>query len=175
MNIGITGTNAAGKGTAAKFFIRRGYDYYSLSDELRAILKDQGIKITRDSLTFMGNDIRKEKGAGYLAERVIKKLKGEAVIDSIRNEGEVEAMRKLGKFVLIAIDAPIETRFKRAQERQRGEDHKSFEEFKEQEAEEMDGAQMQQHLGKLMDMADVTIQNDGSVDELYAKLEEVLK
>ncbi len=37
--IGLTGTNGAGKGEVASFFMKKGYAYFSLSDVIREELK----------------------------------------------------------------------------------------------------------------------------------------
>ena len=47
MIVGLTGTYAAGKGTVAEYLIGRGFQYYSLSDELRLLLREKGF-ITTD-------------------------------------------------------------------------------------------------------------------------------
>jgi len=174
MIIGITGTNAAGKGTVAKFFVKNGFDYYSLSDELRMILREQRIPMTRDSLIFMGTDVRKEHGNGYLTERVLKKVKGNAVIDSVRHPGEVESLKARDKVVMISVDGPVEDRFERAKERNREQAEQSLDAFKRKEQEEMEGEGPGQQLKTVMDSADFSIENSGDIDELYEKLEEIL-
>ncbi|MCK4495166.1 MAG: AAA family ATPase, partial [Candidatus Aminicenantes bacterium] len=83
--IGLTGTNGAGKGEAAAFFKKKGYVYFSLSDLLREELQKKGKQVTRDNLIEIGNNLRKKISHDILAKRVMKKIKGRAVIDSIRN------------------------------------------------------------------------------------------
>jgi dephospho-CoA kinase len=101
------------------------------------------------------------------------------IIDGIRNPGEVEYLKKkFGKnFVLIAVDAPKELRFKRLLERKKEGDPKTFEEFN--EIDETDNGKNQpeygQRVGECLKLADYLIINDGSLDELNKKLEKISK
>src|SRR3989338_8690203 len=88
MIIGLTGTFAAGKGTLAEYLIKKGFQYYSLSDELRLLLREKGITPTRDNLIKAGNELRERNGRQFLAQLVIKRLQNapsfaNAIIDSI--------------------------------------------------------------------------------------------
>jgi dephospho-CoA kinase len=107
--IGLTGTNSSGKGEAAAFFQARGYGYFSLSDIIRGELTQEKQELTRDNLIQKGNQLREKHGADILARRVMEKVKGKAVIDSIRNLKEIEYLRTQEGFILLAIDAPATT------------------------------------------------------------------
>ncbi|MDH4197567.1 MAG: AAA family ATPase, partial [Candidatus Aminicenantes bacterium] len=98
--IGLTGTNGAGKGEAAKYLASLGYASYSLSDILREELAARGEAATRDNLIRVGNELRARFGPDILALRTLKKLPpgGRAVIDSIRNAREVAAFRRQPDF-----------------------------------------------------------------------------
>lgn len=111
--IGLTGTNGSGKGEVAAYFKKKGYAYFSLSDLIREELQKNGKKLTRDNLIEKGNELRDTHGPDILAQLARKKVKGKAVIDSIRNPFEVEYLRKDKEFILLAIDAPVELRYER--------------------------------------------------------------
>ncbi len=172
--IGLTGTNGSGKGEVASFFVKKGYAYHSLSDIIREELRKQGQKITRDNLIRMGNLMREQFSADILARRVMKKVKSHAVIDSIRSPKEIEYLKKQGGFILISVDAPPETRYERVRKRGREESASTLQEFMAKEAEEMTTQEKGQQLLACMKMADYTIQNDGTLQELHKKLEEFL-
>jgi dephospho-CoA kinase len=172
--IGLTGTNGAGKGEVAFFFVERGFTYFSLSDVIREELQKNNQKITRNNLIRMGNFMRQQFSPEILARRVAKKIEGNAVIDSIRNPQEVEFFRSQGNFMLLAIDAPPELRFERVKIRGREESASSFQEFLAKEAEEMGTDEISQQLLACMDMADHMIINDGTLEDLRNKLEEFL-
>ena len=172
--IGLTGTNAAGKGEAADYLAKRGYAYFSLSDVIRDVLQRQGEEITRDNLIKTGNALREKSGADILARLIMKIVRGKAVIDSIRNPKEIEYLKKQRHFILLAIDAPLKIRFERAQARGRNESATSFQEFAAKEQEEMTHNEKGQQLMNCMAMADFTIQNDATLAEFHKKLEELL-
>ncbi|MAG16257.1 hypothetical protein CMO88_04305 [Candidatus Woesearchaeota archaeon] len=176
MIIGLTGTNASGKGTVAKYLVEKGYEYHSLSDELRLLLEKRKIPATRENLIKEGKYYRDEHGRGYLASIVVKKIKGKnVVIDSIRNLGEVNELRKLENFHLLAIDAPVETRFERAKKRMSSRDQKTFEEFVAKQKEELRGKGSEQQLIACMEKADFKIENDSDLKNLYKKIESTLE
>jgi dephospho-CoA kinase len=122
----------------------------------------------------MGNELREKFGPDILARLVMKKVKDKAVIDSIRNPKEVEYLRKKKGFIFLAVDAPVELRYKRVKERGRGESASTLQEFIEKEKEEMTEYEKGQQLQNCMNMADFVIINDGSLEDLYQKLEEIL-
>ena len=121
MIIGLTGKNGAGKGEVARFLTESGYEYHSLSDILREELASRGEKVTREKLIAIVNELRANYGAGVVAERTLGKLSPEAhaVVDSIRNPFEVEALRRRKTFHLISVDADPKIRFERARLRNR--------------------------------------------------------
>ncbi len=172
--IGLTGTNGAGKGEAASFFINKGYAYLSLSDIIREELQKKEQPVTRDNLIKMGNRMRERSSPDILARMVVKKIKGNTVIDSIRNPQEIEFLRKQEGFVLLSLDAPSELRFKRVQKRGREESATSLQEFISKEAQEMSQAENGQQLQTCMKMANFTIWNGGTLEDLHKKLEEFL-
>ncbi len=172
--IGLTGTNGAGKGEAASFFVEKSYVYFSLSDVIREELQKKNQEITRNNMIKMGNLMRKHRSPDILARLVAQKIEGKAVIDSIRNPKEVAFFQKRENFMLLAIDAPAELRFERVKKRGRQESASSLQEFLAKEAEEMGTEESHQQLLACMDMADHTIINDGTLEELREKLEEFL-
>jgi len=171
--IGLTGTNGAGKGEAAGFLKTRGYAYFSLSDVIRDKLGEEGREASRDNLIQKGNELRRQFGPDILARLVMDKVRSKAVIDSIRNMKEVEYLRGRGGFVLVAVDAPPAVRFERVKARGRDESVGTFEQFIRKEAEEKGNDAEAQQLDKVMAMADISIVNDGSLEELHRKLEEL--
>ena len=172
--IGLTGTNGAGKGEVAAHLKGRGYAYLSLSDILREELATRGLEAGRDNLIRTGNELRAAHGPDVLARRAMDRVLGPSVIDSIRNLREVEFFRKQKGFVLLAVDAPIEVRYARARARGRDESAATLDEFRRKEELEMAGNETNQQLALCMAMADRTIVNDGTIEELRRKVEDLL-
>ncbi len=169
--IGLTGTNASGKGAAAVFFQSRGFTYFSLSDVIRDELRHRGLPINRDNLIRTGNELREKFGADILARRIMEKITNKSIIDSIRNPQEIAYLRRQGHFLLLAIDAPLETRFARAQKRGRDESAATLKEFAAKEDQEKTHDARAQQLDTCMEMADHLILNQGTLEEFQHKLE----
>lgn len=174
MIIGLTGTNSAGKGEVANYLKRKSFSYFSLSDEIRRELEKRGTGEDRDNLTKIGNEIRKKEGPAALAKRVIPKLIGDCIVDSVRNPAEVDELKSLPDFKFIAIDAPVVLRFERARLRGRSENADSLEKFKANEERENSEDPKAQQLNKTIALADAVIINDGTLEELHKKIEETL-
>jgi dCMP deaminase len=172
--IGLTGTNSSGKGEAAAFFKASGYSYLSLSDIIRDELSREQLEITRDNLIQKGNQLREKHGADILARRVMEKVEGNAVIDSIRNLFEIEYLRKQEGFILLAIDAPVEIRYTRAKQRGRNESASTLEEFIAKEEEEMGQNEKGQQLEACIRAADYRVTNESSLEDFFKKLEKFL-
>jgi len=172
--IGLTGTNSSGKGEAAAFFEARGYSYFSLSDIIRDELSQEQQDITRDNLIQKGNQLREKHGADILARRVMEKVRGKAVIDSIRNLFEIKHFRTQEGFILLAIDAPVEIRYTRARQRGRNESASTLEEFIAKEEEEMKQNEKGQQLEACLQAADYRVTNEGSLENFFEKLEKFL-
>ncbi len=125
----------------------------------------------------MGNQLREEKGAGILAKLVYNKITNQkyndAIIDGIRNPAEVIELRKLDNYFLISVDAPQEIRFKRMVERSRESDPKTLESFLKVDARDKGIGEKEtgQGVGKCMAMADYSLINDGTVEQLNEKID----
>jgi len=175
MLVGLTGRNASGKSTFVEWFSAKGLRSVSCSDSIRAWLAEQGIESTREALIEGGRELRRQGGGGVLAEMLLEILDGEdAVVDSIRTPAEVEALRERGDFFLIEVRADQEARWERMSQRGRSGDPLDKEVFLKQElAEASSKDKAGQALDATAEMANVTVDNDGTLEELERKLGEV--
>ena len=175
MLIGLTGRNASGKSTIVDWFSKKGLKTVSCSDSIRTWLSEQNIEPTRDALIEGGRELRRQGGAGILAEMLLKILDGEdAVIDSIRTPGEVEALREREDFLLVEVRANPDTRWERSQSRARAGDPIDKETFIRQEkAESVAKDAAGQALNATAELADLVILNDGTEQELLSDLEDL--
>lgn len=174
--VGLTGTNAAGKGEVAKLLAGWGYQYFSLSDILRQELEARHLPANRENLIAVGNELRSAYGFAVLAQRTRAKIGPEtrAVIDSIRSPHEAKELKKIPGFILLAVDAPAALRFQRAKARGRPENASTLEAFVALERRESSAKDGEQQLDQVMALAERTIQNDGSLADLAQKVMEVL-
>src|SRR3989338_2004566 len=172
IRIGVTGTFCAGKDTFAGYLAsKKGFVHVSLSDILREHAAIQGIPITRESLQKAGTELREKEGSHVLAAKAIKKFAGEqkVVITSIRNPLEVKELSQAGHFVLISVDAPPGVRFERMASRGRKENEPdTYEKFLEAEQKELVSSNAaSQQIQDCIDMANFSVLNNGTVEELY--------
>lgn len=175
MIIGLTGTNASGKTTVVEHLISKGFQYFSLSDVIREELNKRHLDHSRDNLRSVGNELRQRYGANVLAERIRFQISSQyAVIDSVRNVEEVASLRQLPKFILIAVDAPLQARFKRSMNRGRLENAVDIQTFKKLENMEKSDDQFAQHIDQCIKLADYFIYNDKGIDELHNRIDQIL-
>ena len=177
---GLTGKNASGKGTVAEILKKKNFTYHSLSDSLRDELKSLKKEETRENLIDIGNELREKGGPGVLADKLMPKLNSENnhIVDSIRNPLEVISLRKetlLRRFFLISVDANSKLRYDRLCSRGRIGDTDSWEKFIEQEKkEENNDDPNKQQLSRTMEMADYSIDNSGTLEELEAQVNRII-
>ncbi|MBW2976798.1 AAA family ATPase [Candidatus Woesearchaeota archaeon] len=197
MIIGLTGKNASGKGEAANYLKSKGFVYYSLSDVLREEAAKRNLAPARDNLIELGNELRKKYGPGCLAQQINNKIKEQSekssiktktklrginkknkkinfVVDSIRSPYEAKELMKNKDFILIGIDAPIETRFERLLKRNRLGDAKTLEGFRQQEQRENLKTSTNQQLDETFKLSEKVILNDGSLKQLHKYIDDLL-
>jgi dCMP deaminase len=179
MIIGITGTLAAGKGTIADLLIQKGFKHYSVRYFLTEEIKQRGLEVNRDNMVKVANELREQNSPNYIVENLYDKAKkagGDCIIESIRNPGEVKALKSKGGFHLIAVDANVKIRYDRAIARASSTDKISFEEFVANEQREITSKEIhKQNLSKCVEMADFVIINNGVFEELNTRIEEIIK
>ncbi|MCX8147029.1 MAG: AAA family ATPase [Candidatus Woesearchaeota archaeon] len=181
MIIGVTGRIGAGKGTIVQYLRKKGFVVFSFSKMIRQEALKRGYGMDRASLEKVGDLIREEKGdEAVFAKRIMEKINKQkvknAAIDGIRQPWEIKEFRKHGNFYLIAVDADQRIRFERTAKRGKPSDQTDFEKFKYFDEKEYYGrGKAHQQIKKSMEMADFYIRNDGTLEELYKKVDDVLK
>ena len=175
--IGVTGTHASGKDTVADYICTKyGSNNYSTSEEIGYELTLRGMDHSRPNKFAVANEIRENLGAGELARRALARVKENlAVVTAIRNVGEIKYLKENSNFCLIAVDAPIEMRYERAMGRERFGDGKTLIEFKAGEEKETNAGVNGQQLIPCMRLADYFIINDGTLGDLYNRVDEIAK
>jgi len=172
--VGVTGPNAAGKGEVSSYLRSMGFTLHSLSDIVREEAAARGLPPEREHLIRIGTLLREAGGPAVLAERLVSRLGRRDVVDSIRNPGEVEALRRVPGFILVGVTAPERLRFARSQARARPGDPESFEEFLARERQENSKNPAGQQLRATFELADHVIDNDGDLEALHRKVDALL-
>lgn len=178
--VGITGTLGAGKGTLVNYLItEQGFVHYSAREFIVGEITRRGLEVNRDSMTSVANDLRAKHSPAYVIEELYRqafKSGNNAVIESIRTPGEIEFLKKQGNFILVAVDADPQIRYNRIILRASETDHVSFETFKNNEKREFTTTDPnKQNLGKCIALADIVLNNNGTVEELYTSFAEEME
>jgi len=180
--IGLTGTLCSGKGEVAEFFKSKDFIHYSFSDILREEAKRRNMGLTRENLQFLGNELREKRGPGVLALLIKNKFENNKnyIIETIRNPGEIEELKKLKDFKLIAIDAPRELRVNWLLNRYNTSERKEDPITREEIIEKMDideGKDQPSHGQQVLEclkQADYHIFNDKDLNSLKLESEKIL-
>jgi len=179
--IGLVGPIAAGKSTTVEILKKKGFASYSLSDRIREEIQNRNLEITRETLNQVSNDLRETVGADVLAQKtselIDKENSEKIVIDSIRNPQEINFLKNHFRMYVIGLIAPQEKRFDFFANRGTNvAGITTWEEFKALDDMELSqSGEYKQQVQACLDLADIVIENTGSVEELEVKLEEILK
>lgn len=176
--IGIVGKIGSGKDELAKVLSRScGVPALSVGDVAREAAYEQNIEPNRENLHRISRQLIDEHGRDYFIEQIIRKIETEGLksitITGIRTPRDAERLRqRFGRdFLLIHVDVSDETlRYARLKKRKRLRDPETFSEFRIQEQEE----ELLFNLSETLDMADLTLRNDGSLDDFYQLVHEEL-
>ncbi|WP_413854178.1 AAA family ATPase [Candidatus Ruminimicrobium bovinum] len=179
MIIGLTGSYCSGKDTVADYIVNKyNFKHFSLSDEIRLLMKQANIEPTRENLISFGTNLRQTQGNDVLAKSVIKKFEQgkNYCITSIRHTKEVEKLKTIEGFVLINVDAPQQIRFERMQKRKRPGDPATLEKFVELEKKEAQSSGSGQQVALCCKMADIIFINDtNDINQLYSNIDKLVK
>lgn len=177
--IGITGTLGAGKGTVVDYLVeKKGFNYYSVRQFLIEEIKKQSLPVNRDIMTEVANRLRANHSSSYIIEQLYKKAidkGGNAIIESIRTPGEIDFLQKQGEFYLIAVDANPKIRYNRITLRASETDKITYDTFIANEKRELTTSDPnKQNLSRCIELADIVLINNGSIEELQQKTEDKL-
>ncbi len=177
MILGVCGTFASGKDMVALYLTEKlGYIHISTGDLIREYIREHNLgDIDRDNLRKVGNELRAEHGAGYLVESSLKKYGDKVVFSGVRSTGEVAVIKSKGG-AMVAVDAPVDQRYKWAKGRGRIGDEITQEYFRHQEtAEENHDDPTKQQLTAVITISDIRVANDGTLEDLYVKLDAIVE
>lgn len=174
--IGIIGPVGSGKDTVAEYISKKlNINSFQISQPLKDIAKEKSIEPTRENLIRIGSDLVKEKGPAYLAELCLEKISGNSgIITGIRVLEIIDYLRENSDFVLLSIDADVEIRFKRSAERGKLGEAETLEEFIKKEELENSPPNVQRLL-ECMKLADYSITNEDSLEDLFKEVDKFLK
>lgn len=174
---GTIGRIGAGKDTIVKYLnIIYGVPYLSVGDKVREMLKAEGLALTRANLQSVAEQRLKEHGERYFMNMIIKEIRENdwetAAVTGIRTPADIHALKdEFGHdFILfhVYVNDPL-IRYKRLRQRGEPRDPKSYEEFQEQDKEEKKFG-----IEEAVAMADYSLPNDGTPEDLHREISKVL-
>lgn len=175
--IGLVGTAGSGKSHVATYLRERyGGRVFKFSEYLGQVLDILAIPKSRDNLIKLSVALRNEFGENALAYAVARGVMAEdtqlAIVDGIRRVDDVAPLEPLPNFLLVAIDADPKLRFERMKRRgeKAGESLLTWEQFMIEER-----APTEVTIPEVIKRAKTRIVNDGTIAELKAKIDEVMK
>lgn len=178
MIIGITGSDGGGKGTVVEYLVTKGFTHYSARSFILIEIERQGLPSTRNQMRLTANQLRTKHGNEFVVKQAFEKAQAEGkdkvVVESLRTLAEANYLKDQGG-ILLSVDADPAVRYERVQARRSETDKVTYEQFlAQEELEKNDPDPNGMQKAKVMEMADYTIMNDGSLEELHIAVEKFL-
>ncbi|MEA3323074.1 MAG: hypothetical protein U9Q12_02530 [Patescibacteria group bacterium] len=175
--IGSVGEIASGKGAISKYLLTQYHaTEYRFSDILKDILIRVHLDVVRENLAKLSFGLRKYYGQDILAYALAQDIKDADTqiisVDGIRRVADLKYLKEMDNFVLVYVEADLEKRYERLIGRTEKQDdqNKTFEEFKKDHELETEVS-----IRELKDVADVIIDNNGTVEELHKQIDKLIE
>lgn len=172
----VAGLPGSGKTALSEYLSRKGFSRVTMGDVIRRRLMKRGAPVSVQTMMEEARALRRSLGPAGVAILLVEELKEQGVtpplvVDGVRSLDELAVIAKevKGCHVLVYVHANPMTRFLRLLGRGREGDPKSVEEFLARDKQELGFG-----LAQLAALADFVVVNEGSVEELYARVEEIL-
>ena len=182
--IALVGMAGSGKSIVSDEFIRRGYHYFRFGQITLDIIMERGLEVNEANERAIREGVRKEHGMGAYAILNIPKIdsflqSGNVVGDGLYSWDEYKILKERygDQLFVIAVYAPPSLRYKRLSTRETSADDKDIRNRKisPENARSRDFSEIE-NIAKAgpIAMADFTINNTGTLDELHAQLKNVI-
>jgi dephospho-CoA kinase len=173
--LGLTGEKLGGKDTVADYLVKsHGAFHVRHSHLLDEILNILGLPVSRRNEIDLGMGLRRTFGEGVLGKAIKKRVEDSTsslvVMNGIRFQDELENAKTVNAKI-IYVTAPEAIRYERFLRRQEKADdaRQTIEQFRQQEQEPTEVG-----IPALGAQADFKIENTGSLEELYKKVDDIV-
>src|SRR3990167_6977571 len=175
--LGLAGEMAAGKSTVTEYLKEKHNAVtFRFSDMLRDILKRIHVEPERANLQSLSTFVRQTYGEDIMSKVIAQDVAASnasiIITEGIRRPSDIVYLRKLESFHMIAINTNERTRFELIIQRHKNPDdaQKTWEEFQAEGQQESE-----QKIKEIASETDFTIDNNGTKEELFAQIEEIIK
>lgn len=147
-----------------------------MGDVVRKEVSMSGSRINQETLRKMMIELRRKFGKGVVAERCLPLVRALSshrmvLVDGIRSPDEVNVFRKeFPDLFLVAIHSSPKTRFRRLQERRRGDDPDTWEQFCAR-----DRIELGVDIGDAIALADAIVINEGDQSAFRENIRRILR
>ncbi len=174
--LGFTGPIASGKDVCKKYLESK-YEAKSFrfSSILRDVLNRLSVPTSRENIITLSTWARQTFGQDLLAKVIASDANNSpaslVVVDGVRRLPDLEYLNRIPGFILISIDADPKIRFDRARFRNEniGDSNKTFEDFLADHQKETELT-----IPEVMATAKHHLNNNGSVEDLYAQIDKII-
>jgi len=179
----IVGMAGAGKSMVADEFKKAGFAYLRFGQITIDKLKERGLELNEENERKIREELRKKYGMGAFATLNIPKIdrlikESNVVVDGLYSWTEYKILKeKYGdKMYVVAVYVPPKLRYERLTKRVVENDpQKRFRPLTEEQAKARDYSEIENlEKGGPIAMADFTIINTGTLEELKEKVKEVI-
>lgn len=180
----VVGMAGAGKSIVSDELVKKGFAFLRFGQITLDKVKEQGLEPNESNERKVREGFRKKYGMGAYAILNIPKFdellkKSNVVGDGLYSWSEYKILKKRyeDSMYVVAVYAPPELRYERLKNRKVENDpEQRFRSFSEEEAKARDYAEIENsEKGGPIAMADFTINNIGTIDELKQKTKDILK
>lgn len=174
--VGLAGRMGSGKTVVSDYLCRKyGAKQMRFSQILVDVLKRLHLPPTRENLQKLGHVLRVSVGETVVVDAFREDLKAidsdVVVIDGVRYHNEVDLVKSFPRNILVYLDASPRLRYERCVSRgEKGEKNISFEDFVAAEQRETE-----RYLDEIKAAADYVIVNEGTLEELYRRVDEIME
>ncbi|HJX55338.1 MAG TPA: dephospho-CoA kinase [Methanoregula sp.] len=172
--IGVVGMPASGKGEFARIASEMGIPVVVMGDMIRNAVKASGLEPTDTNFGATANRLRSERGMDAIGQLCVPEVERQTaplvLIDGIRGDAEVKLFQKVfPMFTLVRIDSSFGNRLSRVVARGRSDDFQTAGELRTRDERELGWG-----LGRALKLADLRIENNGTLDEFSVAVHKLL-
>ncbi len=176
--IGIAGHPSGGKDTVARYLVKKyGFVHISTSDILRQYIQQHQLgDLSRENMNKVVTKLRQQFGTDFLVRDVLEtNTDTKLVLSGLRSSGEAKAIVAEGG-ILVAVDASLQVRYKRALQRGRIGENISFDEFvKEQQKEDNPSNPNAPSVAAVTSVAQEHIDNSSTRAHTHSQVDALMK